>query len=98
MTSELCGIVLAAGFGTRMRSRGPKVLFPFLGKRLLDYPLQTLQGLGCRSQVVVIGAGADSVREHYSAAPWIWALQDPPRGTGDAALVALRALRDQRSS
>ena len=81
------GLILAAGLGKRMRSRMPKVLFPLLGRRLLDYPLKLLEDLGCDPRVVVVGHGADSVRSAYEVRPLTWALPDPPPGTGAAAPI-----------
>ena len=87
-----CGMILAAGFGSRMRSRTPKVLFQLLGRPLLDYPLSLLESVGAAPNVVVIGAGGDQVHEEFAGREVTWARQDPPRGTGDATLVGLRAL------
>jgi len=55
-------IVLAAGKGTRMRSRLPKVLHRVLGKPLLEYVLACLADMGVRGPKVVIGYGAEEVR------------------------------------
>lgn len=92
MTKEFSGIILAAGYGTRMRSRHPKVLFPLLGRTLLEYPIRVLEQLQCQQIVVVVGAGADAVRAAFPGDRVTWATQDPPRGTGDAARVGLEAL------
>ncbi|MGE3165264.1 MAG: bifunctional N-acetylglucosamine-1-phosphate uridyltransferase/glucosamine-1-phosphate acetyltransferase [Planctomycetota bacterium] len=116
MNQALSGIVLAAGFGTRMKSRStPKVLFPLLGRPLLAYPVGLLAELGCRQIVVVVGNGAEQVKAAFpspsvpprdarqapgspfggASVPSItWALQDPPRGTGDATRIGLRALSE----
>lgn len=91
------GIILAAGKGTRMRSRTPKVLFPMLGRRLLDYPMELLAGLDCQHRVVVIGSGAEEVRASYPQKELSFALQEPPRGTGDATMQGLLALPEGAS-
>ncbi|MCI0652186.1 MAG: NTP transferase domain-containing protein [Planctomycetes bacterium] len=90
--SPIAGIILAAGLGKRMRSRVPKGLFPLLGRPLLEYPLRLLESLSLDPICVVIGAGGDEVKRRFAERRVLWATQDPPRGTGDAALVGLRAL------
>lgn len=97
MTDRLAGIVLAAGRGTRMKSDLPKVLHPLLGRPLLSYPLDLLAELGATPRVVVIGTGADRVRAAFDARGLRFALQDPPRGTGDAVQVGLAALAPEEA-
>lgn len=93
MTHRLAGMILAAGRGSRMKSDLPKVLHPLLGRPLLGYPLSLLDELEAQPRVVVIGTGADQVRSTFSEeAALEWAVQDPPRGTGDAVQVGLEAL------
>ena len=66
-TSELMGVILAAGKGTRMRpfsERWPKPILPVLGKPLMAYQLEMLAALGVRKIVIVIGhLGHEVVRE-----------------------------------
>lgn len=83
-------IVLAAGEGKRMRSALPKVLHPVLGRSLLGHVLAAAQPLGGRT-LVVVGHGADQVREHTTAiAPAArTVLQERQLGTGHAVRVAL---------
>ncbi|MEM7165250.1 MAG: NTP transferase domain-containing protein [Planctomycetota bacterium] len=98
MARRFAGVILAAGQGTRMRSRTSKVLFPLLGRPLLESPLRLLRDLGCERTVVVVGHAAAEIKEALAEHPVCqelgveWALQDPPRGTGDATQIALRAL------
>ena len=54
-------IVLAAGEGTRMRSRIPKVLHPLCGRSMLGHALAAAAGLGPERLVVVTGHGRDEV-------------------------------------
>ena len=54
-------IVLAAGQGTRMRSDTHKVLHPIAGKAMLMHLLDTVDGLGAKERVVVVGKGRDQV-------------------------------------
>ncbi len=58
MTSELMGVILAAGKGTRMRpfsEHWPKPILPVLGKPLMAYQLEMMQKMGIRDVVIVIG-------------------------------------------
>ena len=52
---------MAAGKGTRMKSRLPKVLQRLAGKPLLGHVLDTAAQLQARSAVVITGHGADEV-------------------------------------
>ena len=56
-------VILAAGQGTRMRSALPKVLHPVAGKPMLGHVIDCARALAPRRIHVVIGHGADQVRE-----------------------------------
>jgi len=86
-------IVLAAGKGTRMKSRTAKVLHPIAGRPMLDYPLATAEALDPDRVVVVVGRDADRVRETFEGRAR-FVLQDPQRGTGHAVLSARDELAD----
>jgi bifunctional UDP-N-acetylglucosamine pyrophosphorylase / glucosamine-1-phosphate N-acetyltransferase len=85
---------MAAGAGTRMRSRRPKVLARVLGRTMLDAVLDQAERLSPAEIVVVLGSGKDEVEAHLreTGRAVRIALQDPPRGTGDAVARALAAL------
>ncbi len=84
-------IVLAAGEGRRMRSRGPKVLVDLAGRTLLQHVLDRAALLGADRVRVVVGHGADAV---CAAVPEgvDTVLQPEQRGTGDAVACALGGL------
>ena len=91
MTERLSAVVLAAGLGTRMRSRTPKHLHPLLGRRMVDWVVEAVRPLGPSPLVVVASpetadAFGDDVRV---------AVQEHPLGTGDAARVGADALGDE---
>ncbi|HUG05513.1 MAG: bifunctional UDP-N-acetylglucosamine diphosphorylase/glucosamine-1-phosphate N-acetyltransferase GlmU [Chloroflexota bacterium] len=86
MTAEPPAIVLAAGLGTRMRSQTPKVLHLLAGRPLLAHILEAVRGAGARP-VVVLSKESEPARAIVGDA--VVAMQDPPRGTGDAVRVAL---------
>ena len=94
MSSQLtapAAIVLAAGLGTRMRSRIPKVLHPLAGRPMLHHVLDALATAGIARPVVVVGHGAEAV-EQAVASRAMTARQEPQRGTADAARIGLDSL------
>jgi bifunctional UDP-N-acetylglucosamine pyrophosphorylase/glucosamine-1-phosphate N-acetyltransferase len=87
----LGAVVLAAGLGTRMRSRTPKVMHHLAGRPMIAWVLDALAGAGAAHTVVVIGRGADEVAA--ALPPGVaTALQAEQLGTGHAAQVGLAAL------
>ncbi|MEA2674761.1 MAG: bifunctional UDP-N-acetylglucosamine pyrophosphorylase / glucosamine-phosphate N-acetyltransferase, partial [Chloroflexota bacterium] len=91
-------VVLAAGLGTRMHSRTPKILHPLCGRPMLAYVLDawdeaaTELGDGSAAKpVVVYSPATEAVRDVVDGRGTL-ALQDVPRGTGDAVRAALDAL------
>jgi bifunctional UDP-N-acetylglucosamine pyrophosphorylase/glucosamine-1-phosphate N-acetyltransferase len=85
---ETTAIVLAAGKGTRMRSRRAKILHPLLGRPLLAYPLDACREAGIHEIVVVAGHQADAVREAFQGQGVRFALQEEQLGTAHAVLCA----------
>ena len=84
-------VVLAAGLGTRMRSRLPKVLHRLCGRRMIDYVLETAVAATGARPLVVYSPATEAVRDAVADVADT-ALQDEPRGTGDALRAALGAL------
>ena len=84
-------IVLAAGQGTRMRSRIPKVLHPLAGAPMIEHVLASLDEAGLARPVVVIGHGAEAVEAAVADRAAI-VVQEPQRGTADAVRVGLDAI------
>lgn len=87
----LAVVILAAGNGTRMKSRRPKVLHEIAGRPLLAYPIGLAEALAPERLVVVIGPKADGVREAF-ADQARFVEQPEPRGTGHAVQCAMPAL------
>ena len=91
-------LVLAAGPGSRMRSDTPKVLHTIAGRSMLSHSLHAVNKVAPQHLVVVLG------HDHQRIAPLVGeladtlgrtidiALQNQPRGTGDAVLCGLSAL------
>ncbi|MFC7326692.1 bifunctional UDP-N-acetylglucosamine diphosphorylase/glucosamine-1-phosphate N-acetyltransferase GlmU [Marinactinospora rubrisoli] len=90
-------IVLAAGEGTRMKSRLPKVLHEICGRSMLGHVLAAAAELDPERTVVVVGHGRDQVTGHLKqVAPEVGtAVQEQQNGTGHAVRMAVEALRDQ---
>ena len=82
-------VILAAGQGTRMRSALPKVLHPVAGKSMLGHVIDTARQLSPRKIHVVIGHGAELVRERLAANDVDFVLQAEQLGTGHAVAQAL---------
>jgi bifunctional UDP-N-acetylglucosamine pyrophosphorylase/glucosamine-1-phosphate N-acetyltransferase len=94
-------VIMAAGKGTRMKSRLPKVLHPLAGRTLLRHVLDTAQALQARQAVVITGHGAieveaacamDSVATGQLAINFV--RQEPQLGTGHAVQQAVPVLAD----
>lgn len=85
---ELGVILLAAGQGTRMKSALPKVLHPLAGRPLFIHALGTAQRLLPARVAIVIGHGADLVRQAHNGTNVTWAIQDKQLGTGHAVICA----------
>ncbi len=89
-------VILAAGQGTRMRSALPKVLHPVAGKPMLGHVIDTARKLAPRKIHVVIGHGAELVRERLTADDINFVLQSEQLGTGHAVAQALPALQAEK--
>jgi bifunctional UDP-N-acetylglucosamine pyrophosphorylase/glucosamine-1-phosphate N-acetyltransferase len=101
LRDELVAVVLAAGKGTRMRSRRPKVAHEVAGKPMLRWVLEAARGAGCERIVAVVGPEA----REGEAEPLValvgspepaWVVQEERRGTGHALLSAAEALAGYR--
>jgi bifunctional UDP-N-acetylglucosamine pyrophosphorylase / glucosamine-1-phosphate N-acetyltransferase len=84
---SLAAVVLAAGLGTRMRSETPKHLHPLLGRRMVDWVVEAARALDPDPLIVVTGPDQRDAFEGVTVA-----VQQEPRGTGDATAAARQAL------
>jgi len=94
MAHSRAAIILAAGQGTRMKSKTVKVLHPVGGRPMLDWSVDLARTSGADRIVTVYGAHSPAVKDAAEALGTRTALQDPPRGTGHAVLAAREALAD----
>lgn len=84
---KITAVILAAGQGTRMKSALPKVLHPICGQPMITHVLGAAQAVSTERPVVVIGHGADAVRDLLQSSARC-VVQDPPLGTGHAVQQA----------
>jgi len=81
-------VILAAGKGTRMRSELPKVLHEAAGRPLLAWVVDAARAAGCARILIVVGHGAERVREEVTGEDLGWVVQAEQRGTGHALAQA----------
>lgn len=84
-------VILAAGLGTRMKSRLPKVLHPICGRPMLAYVVDAAREATGNPPVIVYSPATGQVCEVF-ADEADFALQNEPRGTADAVRAGLAAL------
>jgi len=90
-----CGVVLAAGEGTRLRpltQNRPKPMLPAANRPILEHVLETLVEAGVSRLVVVVGYKRDRVQEHFGPTfrdvPIDYVVQDKQLGSGHAVMQA----------
>src|SRR5258707_14033098 len=88
-TSNVAAIILAAGRGTRMRSKRAKVLHELGGEPMIARAVRAVAELEANPIIVVVGHQAREVEAAVNSPQARFALQEPQRGTGDAARCAL---------
>jgi len=93
--AERVVIVLAAGVSSRMNTLLPKVLHEVGGRPMLAYVLDACRKVDVTRIYVVVGFGADQVREQFSdAEDVVWVQQAEQLGTGHAVLCCREPLKD----
>jgi bifunctional UDP-N-acetylglucosamine pyrophosphorylase/glucosamine-1-phosphate N-acetyltransferase len=91
--NKLAIAILAAGKGTRLKSRHPKVLHTIAGKTLLEHVIAAAKGVVPPTHIyVIIGHEADRVRRQAEHTGVRFVLQSEQRGTGHAMMAAKHAL------
>ncbi len=96
MPGELTVVVLAAGGGTRMKSKTMKVLHPLAGRSMIGHVLAAVQETSPLRIVTVVGHQRDQVGAHVQElVPEVMlAVQDEQHGTGHAVRIAMDAIRE----
>ena len=91
-------VILAAGQGSRMKSSLPKVLHPIAGKPMLEHVIlsaqQTQKVIGKGEIHVVVGHGADKVKDALGHYDLNWIEQTEQLGTGHAVQQAVPGCKD----
>src|SRR5262245_49505210 len=86
--NEVGIIILAAGQGKRMKSRLPKVMHPLCGKPLFLNVLTAAKRLKPGKVAIIIGHGAEAVKQAYPNGDVTWVVQEQQLGTGHAVSCA----------
>ncbi|MCU0913966.1 MAG: NTP transferase domain-containing protein [Planctomycetes bacterium] len=94
--AERVAILLAAGVSSRMNTHLPKVLHEVTGRPMLAYVLDACRSVGVDRIYVVVGFGADQVKERFAedAADIVWVQQPKQLGTAHAVKCCQEHLRD----
>lgn len=79
-----CALILAAGQGKRIKSELPKVLHKVCGRDMVNHVIDTINEAGIEDINVIIGKGAEKVREATKQHKVSYSLQREQLGTGDA--------------
>jgi bifunctional UDP-N-acetylglucosamine pyrophosphorylase/glucosamine-1-phosphate N-acetyltransferase len=90
--NDRVAVILAAGKGTRLRSALPKVLHRAAGRPLLAWVIEAARQAGCGRILVVVGHGAEQVREEITGDDLGWVIQAEQKGTGHALQQTEEAL------
>ena len=88
---ETAAIILAAGAGTRMKSKKPKVVHEVLGRPLVRWAVEAAKGAGAERIVTVVGHMREQVIPLVEGDTTV-VVQQAQRGTADAVLAAREAL------
>ncbi|SHG40887.1 bifunctional UDP-N-acetylglucosamine diphosphorylase/glucosamine-1-phosphate N-acetyltransferase GlmU [Ornithinibacillus halophilus] len=87
-------VILAAGQGTRMKSKLYKVLHPVLGRPMVQHVLEQVNASEIDQVVTVVGHGAEKVKEYIGDGSE-FVLQSEQLGTGHAVIQAEALLKDK---
>jgi bifunctional N-acetylglucosamine-1-phosphate-uridyltransferase/glucosamine-1-phosphate-acetyltransferase GlmU-like protein len=86
MTDDtLAAVVMAGGLGTRMKSAVPKHFHELLGRRMVDWVIETGREVGATPLVVV---ASPTARDQFPDDDVTVAVQETPHGTGDSVRSA----------
>lgn len=87
-------MILAAGKGSRMKSKLPKVLHPLAGQPLLQHVINTSESLNPEIIQVIIGHQAEMVQQAIVDSSVQWTIQEKQLGTGHAVMQGLDMIPD----
>jgi bifunctional UDP-N-acetylglucosamine pyrophosphorylase / glucosamine-1-phosphate N-acetyltransferase len=92
--SSLAAVVLAAGRGTRMRCKTPKVIQPVAGRPMILYTFELAASLQAAPAVVVVRHQAEPITQMLPAVGWRAVEQTEQLGTGHAMRQTEEILKD----
>lgn len=84
---NLNAIILAAGEGTRMKSKTPKVLHKVVGKSMLEHVIDAANEVGCHRNIIVVGSGREKVESTLANMNLTFVHQEERLGSGHAVMV-----------
>lgn len=91
---QTTAIILAAGHGTRMKSKRSKVLHRIDNKPLIDFALSLCKQNKIQNIVVVVSKNASELTNHLKSFKEVTlAIQDPPLGTGHAVMAGIKKVK-----
>lgn len=88
-----CALILAAGQGKRIKSDIPKVLHKVCGKEMVNHVIDNIRKAGINDINVIIGKGAELVKEGTKDRNVTYSVQKEQLGTGDAVKAAKEFLK-----
>ncbi|WP_032123587.1 bifunctional UDP-N-acetylglucosamine diphosphorylase/glucosamine-1-phosphate N-acetyltransferase GlmU [Clostridium amazonitimonense] len=91
-----CAIILAAGEGKRMKSTTPKVLHKVCGKEMVNHVIDIMRIADLSDINIVIGKGADKVKESTRFRDVSYSYQDKQLGTGHAIICSKEFLKHKK--
>lgn len=93
--ADRVAILLAAGVSKRMNTQLAKVLHEVTGRPMLAYVLDACRSAGVNKIYVVVGFGAEEVRQRFAdASDIVWVQQDEQLGTAHAVGCCREHLKD----
>lgn len=95
--TERYGIILAAGKGTRMKSKLYKVLHPVCGKPMVEHIINRVEETKPKEIITIVGHGAEMVKEQLGDRSE-YALQAEQLGTGHAVMQAAQFLEGKKGT
>ncbi|WP_294133499.1 bifunctional UDP-N-acetylglucosamine diphosphorylase/glucosamine-1-phosphate N-acetyltransferase GlmU [uncultured Clostridium sp.] len=93
-----CALILAAGQGKRIKSDLPKVLHKVCGKEMVNHVIDTLRKGNVEDINVIVGKGAELVKENTKSRNVSYSLQEAQLGTGHAVKCAMDFLKDKKGT
>jgi bifunctional UDP-N-acetylglucosamine pyrophosphorylase/glucosamine-1-phosphate N-acetyltransferase len=95
--SDLYAVILAAGKGTRMKSKLYKVLHPICGKPMVQHVVNQANAIDPIHTILVVGHGAEAVQEQLGN-ELTYIIQEEQLGTGHAVMVTKDQLKDKEGT